>query len=99
MADKWLWESTSTAFNRQYADILEQEKAKIMLRQGFKMEHEELDAYISKFEQAVRHAGFDVNDPMVLDKFTDGLPCKMYEDIYTAKHPRTVTRTVRICLT
>src|SRR6202453_4252512 len=89
MADEWLWDSTSSAFNRQYADILEQEKAKIMLRQGFKMEREELDAYISKFEQAVRHAGFDVNDPMVLDKFTDGLPRKMYEDIYTAKHPHT----------
>ena len=54
LTDEWLWESTSTAFNRQYADILEQEKAKIMLRQGFKMEREELDAYISKFEQAVR---------------------------------------------
>ena len=83
MADEWLWDSVSTSFNRQYADILEQEKAKIMLRQGFKMERGELDAYISKFEQVVRHAGFDVNDPMVLDKFTDGLPHKMYEDLYT----------------
>ena len=53
------------------------------------MDHGELDAYISKFEQVVRHAGFDVNDPMVLDKFTDGLPHKMYEDLYTTKHPRT----------
>ena len=53
------------------------------------MERGELDAYISKFEQVVCHAELNVNDPMVLDRFTDGLPHKMYEDIYTAKHPRT----------
>ena len=77
------------AFNRQFADVLEQEKAKALLRRGFKMEGGDLDAYISKFEQTVRHAGLNHDDPLVLDKFTDGLPVKMYEDIYTHKQPRT----------
>ena len=87
--DEWLWESTMQAFNRQFADVLEQEKAKALLRKGFKMEGGDLDAYISKFEQTVRHAGLNHDDPLVLDKFTDGLPVKMYEDIYTHKQPRT----------
>ena len=87
LTDEWLWESTMQAFNRQFADVLEQEKAKALLRKGFKMEGSDLDAYISKFEQTVRHAGLNHDDPLVLDKFTDGLPTKMYEDIYTHKHP------------
>src|SRR6202453_4016180 len=53
------------------------------------MEGSDLDAYISKFEQTIRHAGLNQDDPLVLDKFTDGLPTKMYEDIYTHKQPRT----------
>ena len=89
LEDEWLWESTMQAFNRQFADVLEQEKAKALLRRGFKMEGSNLDAYISKFEQTVRHAGLNCDDPLVLDKFTDGLPTKMYEDIYTHKQPRT----------
>ena len=89
LTDEWLWDSTMQAFNRQFADVLEQEKAKAMLRKGFKMEGSDLDAYISKFEQTVPHAGLNHDDPLVLDKFTDRLPTKMYEDIYTHKHPRT----------
>src|SRR6202453_5030941 len=89
LEDEWLWESTMQAFNRQFADVLEQEKAKALLRRGFRMEGGELDAYISKFEQTVRHAGLNQDDPLVLDKFTDGLPTKMYEDIYTHKRPHT----------
>ena len=89
LEDEWLWESTMQAFNRQFADVLEQEKAKALLRRGFKMEGSDLDAYISKFEQTVRHAGLNLDDPLVLDKFTDGLPTKMYEDMYTHKQPRT----------
>ena len=76
------------AFNRQFADVLEQERAKALLRRGFKMEGSDLDAYISKFEQTVHHAGLNHDDPLVLDKFTDGLPTKMYEDIYTHKQPQ-----------
>ena len=62
LEDEWLWESTMQAFNRQFADVLEQEKAKALLRRGFKMEGGDLDAYISKFEQTVRHAGLKHDD-------------------------------------
>ena len=88
--DEWLWTSTMLAFNRQFADVLEQEKAKALLRRGFKMEGSDLDAYISKFEQTVRHAGLNVNDPLVLDKFTDGIPQRCTKtSIPTNNHERT----------
>jgi hypothetical protein len=51
--DEWLWDSTLLSFNRQYADLLGQEKARAELDQGFKMEKGDLDGYITKFEQVV----------------------------------------------
>ena len=87
--DEWLWESTELSFNRQYADILTQEKAKALLRQGFKMERGDIDGYIAKFEQAVRQAGLDVRERLVVDKFADGLPNEMYEYIYDKYNPHT----------
>jgi hypothetical protein len=51
--DKWLWDSTLLSFNKQYADLLGQEKARAELERGFKMEKGDIDAYISKFEQVV----------------------------------------------
>jgi hypothetical protein len=87
--DKWLWDSTLLSFNRQYADILGQEKARAELDKGFKMEKGDIDAYIAKFEQVVRQAGLDIDQPLVVKKFAKGLPKAMYEFIYTHKKPQT----------
>jgi hypothetical protein len=87
--DEWLWDSTLLSFNRQYADLLGQEKARAELDQGFKMEKGDLDGYITKFEQIVRQAGLDINQPLVILKFAKGLPNAMYEFVYTHKHPQT----------
>jgi hypothetical protein len=48
--DEWLWDSTLLSFNRQYTDILGQEKARAELERGIKMEKGDIDAYIAKFE-------------------------------------------------
>jgi hypothetical protein len=87
--DKWLWDSTLLSFNRQYADLLGQEKARAELDQGFKMEKGDLDRYIAKFEQIVRQVGLDINQPLVILKFAKGLPNAMYKFVYTHKHPQT----------
>ena len=52
-ADCWLWDSTLQSFTRQFADTLQQEKARMMLRQGIKMQGQDLDEYIAKFEELV----------------------------------------------
>jgi hypothetical protein len=86
--DKWLWDSTLLSFNRQYADVLGQEKARAELKRGFKMERGDIDAYIAKFEQIIRQAGLDIDQPLVVNKFARGLPCEMYDFIYTHKDPQ-----------
>ena len=35
--DRWLWDSTLQSFTRQFADTLQQEKARMTLQQGIKM--------------------------------------------------------------
>jgi hypothetical protein len=87
--DEWLWDSTLLSFNRQYTDVLGQEKARAELERGFKMEKGDIDAYIAKFEQVIRQAGLDVDQPLVVNKFVRGLPREMYDFIYTHKDPQT----------
>jgi hypothetical protein len=87
--DEWLWDSTLLSFNHQYADVLGQEKARAELERGFKMEKGDINAYIAKFEQVIWQAGLDVDQPLVVNKFARGLPCEMYDFIYTHKDPQT----------
>jgi hypothetical protein len=76
--DERLWDSTIGAFNRQYADVLEQEKAQAELAKGLQLKNGDLDALITQFETLVRHANYDVNQPLVLQIFTNALPHAMY---------------------
>jgi hypothetical protein len=55
----------------------------------FKMEKGNINAYIAKFEQVIRQAGLDVDQPLVVNKFVRGLPREMYDFIYTHKDPQT----------
>ena len=75
------------AFNRQYADKLTQERALAELKSRIKMKGEELDDYISHFEALVRHAGLAINNQLVVDIFTAGLPYNMYKELYNIQPP------------
>jgi hypothetical protein len=86
--DERLWNGVIGAFNRQYADVLEQEKAQAELGRGLCMQNGDLDGLIMRFEQLVRHANYDVNQPLVLRIFTDALPHAMYEYIFKNIQPR-----------
>ena len=85
--NEWLWNSVQLAFNRQFADKLTQERAMAELKAGIKMKGEELDDYISHFEALVRHAGLAINDQLVVDIFTAGLPYNMYKELYSIQPP------------
>ena len=52
------------------------------LKAGIKMKGEELDDYISHFESLVCHARLAINDQLVVDIFTAGLPYNMYKELY-----------------
>ena len=53
MTDRWLWDTTLQSFTRQFVDMLQQEKARMTLHQGIKMQGQDLDEYIAKFEELI----------------------------------------------
>jgi hypothetical protein len=67
---------------------MEQENAQAKLAAGLKLEKGDLDALITKFEQLVRHAGYDVNQELVLRIFTSALPDAMYAHIMSGPKPQ-----------
>jgi hypothetical protein len=85
--DKCLWNGVIGAFNRQYTDVLEQEKAQAESGRGLHMQQGDLDDLITRFEMLVRHANYNVNQPLVLQIFTDVLPHAMYEFIFKNIQP------------
>jgi hypothetical protein len=79
--DERLWNEVFDSFNRQFANVMEQEDAQAALAKGLQLERGNLDKLITEFEQLVRHAGYDINQDLVLRIFTSALPNAMYEYI------------------
>jgi hypothetical protein len=79
--DERLWAEVFDSFNRQFANVMEQEDAQAALAKGLQLEKGDLDKLITEFEQLVRHAGYDINQDLVLRIFTSALPHTMYEYI------------------
>jgi hypothetical protein len=79
--DERLWAEVFDSFNRQFANVMEQEDAQAVLAKGLQLEKGDLDKLITEFEQLVRHAGYDINQDLVLRIFTSALPNTMYEYI------------------
>jgi hypothetical protein len=67
---------------RQYGDTLCEEKAQAELQQGIRMEKGDVDTYVAKFEKLVCNAGYDIDQPLVLDLFAQGLPLKLQKLSY-----------------
>ena len=85
----WLWNTLERAFRRTFADTMSQERAQAELKKGFKMEKQNLDEYVAKFERLVRHAGYDLDNLQTIDLFTAGLPNQLYQKIYDLDDPQT----------
>ena len=85
----WLWNTLKRAFRRTFADTMSQERAQAELKKGVKMEKQNLDEYVAKFERLVRHAGYDLDNLQTIDLFTAGLPNQLYQKIYDLDDPQT----------
>jgi hypothetical protein len=79
--DERLWVEVFDSFNRQFANVMEQEDAQAALAEGLQLDKGDLDKLITEFEQLVHHARYDVNQDLVLHIFTSALPNVMYEYI------------------
>jgi hypothetical protein len=60
-----LWDEVGDSFNRQFANMMEQENTQAKLAAGLKLEKGDLDGLITEFEQLVRHVGYDINQEFV----------------------------------
>jgi hypothetical protein len=79
--NKRLWNEVFDSFNRQFANVMEQEDAQAALAKGLQLEKGDLDKLITEYEQLVHHAGYNINQDLVLRIFTSALPNSMYEYI------------------
>ena len=86
-ADINLWTTIERAFRRNFADTLEQEHAQAILKKGIKMQGENMDDYIARFEHLARQARYHLDNPQTLDLFTQGLPDALYTKIYELDDP------------
>jgi hypothetical protein len=86
--DERLWDKVQDSFNRQFANVMEQENAQAKLAGGLKLERGDLNALITEFEQLVRHAGYNINQELVLCVFTSALPDTMYAHIMRGPKPQ-----------
>ena len=68
------------------------------LRQGIRMQGQDLDGYIAHFEELVQHAEYNINSPQTIDMFTRGLPTSLYETIYQNNQPGTFEQWRRAAL-
>jgi hypothetical protein len=68
--DERLWAEVFDSFNRQFANVMEQEDAQAALAKGLQLDKGDLDKLITEFEQLVCHAGYDINQDLVLRIFT-----------------------------
>jgi hypothetical protein len=67
---------------------MEQENAQAKLTAGLKLERGDLDTLITEFEQLVCHAGYNINQELVLRIFTSALPDTMYALIMRGLKPQ-----------
>ena len=66
-----------------FADTLEGERAKAILRGGVHMKEGDIDTYVAQFDALVAQAGYDLDNPQTIEKFMNGLPTTLWETIYT----------------
>jgi hypothetical protein len=67
--------------------MMEQENAQAKRAAGLKLERGDLDTLITEFKQLVHHAGYNVNQELVLHIFTSALPDAMYAHIMRGPKP------------
>ena len=87
--DRRLYQEIELDFRRAFADTLEGERAKAILRGGIRMKEGDIDAYVAQFDALVAQAGYDLDDPQTIEKFTNGLPTLLWETVYTMDDPTT----------
>ncbi len=84
----WLWAQMLVHFENAFVDTMTQARAWNELSKLW-MEGGHINEYIAKFEWYVSMSGYNVNKPMVLDKFIKGLPNPLAKMCIEMDNPNT----------
>jgi len=85
-AEENLWRSIEIRFRQAYTDTAEKAKAQHQL-QNFSMKGDDIDTYISTFQNLARKAGYMLDENVTLGMFADGLPPKLMVNCVKFDHP------------
>ncbi len=86
VAEENLWRTIEIRFQQAYMDMAEKVKAQHQL-QDFKMKGDDIDTYISQFQNLARKAGYTLDENVTLRMFADGLPPKLMVNCIKFDHP------------
>jgi len=81
-----LWNAVKTRFQQAYTDTAESAKAQHELK-TLHMVKDNLDDFISKFQNLAHKAGYDLNQQVTLDLFQNGLPNNLVWNCIKFDHP------------
>jgi len=81
-----LWRTIDTRFRQAYTDTAESAKAQHELK-SLHMTKDNLDDFISKFQNLANKAGYDLDQCVTLDLFQNGLPNNLVWNCVKFDHP------------
>jgi len=81
-----LWNMIDICFQQAYTDTAESVKAQHKLK-TLHMTKDNLDNFISKFQNLARKAGYDLDQGVTLDLFQNGLPNNLIWNCIKFDHP------------
>jgi len=81
-----LWRTVETRFRQAFTNTAEKANAQHQLR-DFKMKGDDIDTYISQFQNLAKKAGYTLDESVTLGMFADGLPPKLMVNCVKFDHP------------
>ncbi len=81
-----LWRTIDTRFRQAYTDTAESAKAQHKLK-SLHMTKDNLDDFISRFQNLANKAGYDLDQRVTLDLFQNGLPNNLVWNCVKFDHP------------
>src|SRR6266702_751346 len=81
-----LWHTINTRFRQAYTDTAESAKAQHKLKM-LHMTKDNLDNFISRFQNLANKAGYDLDQQVTLDLFQNGLPNNLVWNCVKFDHP------------
>ncbi len=89
------WDTLEQDFRHSFINYAVHEKAHDNLRK-LKMSRGNIDQYITDFKFLAQHASIDVNDPTMIQLFSEGMPFSLAESCIKLKQPKSFEQWAKV---